>query len=319
VHKLGVIVPTKDRPDALRVMLRSLAGQSRPPTQVVVVDASAESAEMVVRSFEDELNITYQHHHPPSAAQQRNAGLAALQTDVSLVGVMDDDIVLEPDAVERMLTFWERAGEDVGGTAFNWLNAERRALPGLKRSRLTAWMGLYSARPGGVAPSGWQAIADAVERTIPVEWLSSCAAVWRREMFDRFRFDPFFEGYSYLEDLEFSYTVGRAYRLFVVADAGFRHYPAEGGRIGRFRFGRTEVRNRLYFVKKHGLSVPRCCLGLMIRLGMSLAGAMLHRDRAQLDRALGNMREIAAQFRAAIRTGPIESRRGFSASMPSRE
>jgi hypothetical protein len=33
--------------------------------------------------------------------------------------------------------------------------------------------------------------------------LPSGASVWRREIFDKFSFEEFFEGYSYLEDLDF--------------------------------------------------------------------------------------------------------------------
>ena len=78
-----------------------------------------------------------------------------------------------------------------------------------------------------------------------------------------------FDGYSYLEDLEFSYRVGKEYDLYVVAGADFAIIRAkEAGSASS-----TSVRlkcNRLYFVRKHGLSV-RCYAGLGTRLLMTLA------------------------------------------------
>jgi hypothetical protein len=58
------------------------------------------------------------------------------------------------------------------------------------------------------------------------------------------------------------------------------------------RFGRFEVRNRLYFVRKHGLSVGRCYLGLAIRLAMSVCGGVIRRDLRLLSRALCNVEEL---------------------------
>jgi len=286
VHELSIIVATKDRPNDLRTMLASVQRQTVKPAQIVIVDASAQPVEAVAREF-GALNVAYRRHWPPSAAAQRNAGLAAVAAEATLVGFLDDDIVLEPDAVEEMLRFWNGATNRVGGAAFNWLNMEPRAMGRLKRSRFVDRLGLYSTQVGGVAASGWQTIVDPVAVTTRVRWLSSCAAVWRREVFARHQFDPYFDGYSYLEDLDFSYGVGTDHQLYVVAGADFRHYPAKGGRISNFHFGRVEVRNRLYFVRKHGLSVLRCYLGLGVRVGMSCISGLW--QRGQWSRAVGNI------------------------------
>ena len=78
-------------------------------------------------------------------------------------------------------------------------------------------------------PSGWQTLTGTVSETIFVDWLPSTAAVWRREIFKNFSFDDFFDGYSYLEDLDFSYSVAREYKLAIVADAKYWHYPSPFG------------------------------------------------------------------------------------------
>jgi len=269
-------------------MLRSLAGQSRRPDQVVIVDSSAEPVRSVAEAF-DGLNVKYIHVDRPSASGQRNTGIRAVDEGMDLIAFMDDDAVLEVVSLEAMLNFWQAAPAEMGGAAFNWLNFEPTGGGWLKRSALCRWLGLYSPVNGQVMPSGWQTLAGIVSETTLVQWLPSGASVWRKEVFERFTFDEYFDGYSYLEDLDFSYSVGRHYKLAVVAGAGFKHYPSPAGRSGMVRFGKVEVANRLYFVRKHGLSVSRCYLGLLIRMLMTAGGALSRRWRQNLGRAWGNV------------------------------
>ena len=285
--RLAFVVATKDRPDDLRTMLLSLLEQSHRPDQIVIVDSSADPVSAVTQAF-PELDIKYIHHTPPSASAQRNIGIRAVDSDIELIGFLDDDVVLAQNALEIMLKFMQTAPENFGGCAFNLMNPPSRSVSRLKESALSRGLGLYSDKKGIVMPSGWQTLTGTVKNTTFVEWLPSGAAVWRRELFDSFRFDEFFDGYSYLEDLDFSYGVSKHHTLAIVADARYWHYPSPSGRVSQYRFGKIEVRNRLYIVRKHRLSFPRCYLGVMIRLFMTLGSAVKTRNMDDLRRALGN-------------------------------
>ncbi len=284
--KISLVVATKDRPKDLERLLGSLAAQTERPFEVVIVDASREPVERVTREFPG-LRIVYLRHWPPSASAQRNAGVRACSDEADLIGFSDDDTTYEPGAFEMMHRFWESAGSEVIGASFNIRNYE---LPGgqrLKRSRLVEMIGLYAPTPGSVARSGWQTVISEVHKTVDVQWLPTTSVVWRKDAIPVGGFDEFYDGYSYLEDLDFSYAVGRRGRLVVVADAGYRHFPSPAGRASERRFGYVEVRNRLYFVRKHGLSTPLCWLGLTLRFLMS-AG------RGRMKRCLGNLEGVRA-------------------------
>jgi len=292
-HKISIVVATKDRPDDLRRLLESLRQQTVRPCEIIIVDASREPVESVVTTF-PELRIWYVRHMPPSAAAQRNVGIRACNPSATLIGFADDDTTFEPDSFAAMLRFWESAGEDVLGASFNILNYCLPGLQSLKRGRISARLGLYPAKLGGVAQSGWQSVFGKVSQTQFVEWLPSGAVVYRKAVLDRNTFDEYFDTYSYVEDLDFSYSIGRKGRLAVVAEAGYSHFPSAGGRASPRQFGRLEVRNRLYFVKKHRLSLPRCFLGIGIRLTMTLMRALLSFDRGMLARATGNVEGLFA-------------------------
>lgn len=295
LKKIAFVVATKDRSDDLRKMLQSLSDQSHRPDQIVIVDSSADPVSAITKGF-PELNIKYLHHTPPSASAQRNIGIRAVDPDMELIGFLDDDIILAQNALEIMLKFWQTAPENFGGCAFNLVNPPSRSVSRLKESALSRGLGLYSDKKGIVMPSGWQTLTGTVKNTTFVEWLPSTAAVWRSELFDSFRFDEFFDGYSYLEDLDFSYGVSKHNTLAIVADARYWHYPSPSGRVSQYRFGKIEVRNRLYIVRKHRLSLSRCYLGVMIRLLMTLGSAVKTRNMDDLRRALGNCQGIVHVF-----------------------
>jgi GT2 family glycosyltransferase len=287
-HRIAFVVATKDRPNELGRLWRSLLAQSRLPDEVVVVDASvrpsspveAEGGRPVLRTIRTAF---------ASATRQRNLGLDAVGPDVTLIGFIDDDAALEADAVEEMLRFWAASGPDVAGAAFNMANHPPLDWPFLKRTRLAASLGLYSGRGGAVTASGFQTMIGPIAVTTWTDWLPSGASVWRRAVFSQCRFDEWFGGYSYLEDLDFSYRAGRTARLAVVAPARYHHLPAAGGRGGGFVFGVREVLNRIHFVKKHpALSLDKCRAALVLRSLMSLSLAVRDRKASYAARALGN-------------------------------
>lgn len=294
-NKIAFVVPTKDRPNDLRKMLQSLSDQTHRPDQIIIVDSSKIPVCSITTDFQA-LNIKYIHHPEPSAAAQRNVGVKAVDLDTELVGFLDDDVLLEKRALEAMLVFWKTASEDLGGCAFNLMNPVPTGGANLKGTALVKWLGLYSRQKGVVMPSGWQTLTGTVSETIFVEWLPSTAAVWRRDIFSKFSFDIFFDGYSYLEDLDFSYSVTKKYKLAVLADAGFYHYPSLSGKGGGYQFGKTEVRNRLYFVSKHKLSLLKCYFGILIRIFMSLADAIKNKENFHFERAIGNCTGFAQSF-----------------------
>jgi glycosyltransferase involved in cell wall biosynthesis len=121
-------------------MLQSLSDQSHRPDQIVIVDSSAASVIAVTKEF-PELNIKYIHHTPPSASAQRNRGIRAVDPDMSLIGFLDDDIVLAQNALETMLKFWQTALNDLGGCAFNLMNPPSRSASRLKESAVKSLVG----------------------------------------------------------------------------------------------------------------------------------------------------------------------------------
>lgn len=285
MNKLAFVIPTKDRPDDLHRMLASLAAQTRLPEQIIVVDGSALDIRRVVAGFPC-LNIDYVRVFPPSLAKQRNAGMQRLRAEITLAGYLDDDVVLEPDAIEKMMSFWERAAADLGGTVFNITNT---APPNWAVLKSLFWLDAPVA--GKLLPSGCTSILGNQQTDIETDWLCGGATVWRREVVDHFAYDEWFTGTGYLEDVDFSFNVRGKYRLALVANARLAHYSPPVRADRHFLWGRWQIINRLYLVRKYrsrGMSLPKAWIASLALFGLHLAQALLRLDISSFNRARGN-------------------------------
>jgi GT2 family glycosyltransferase len=293
MHRVSVIIPTIGRRDDLRKMLRSLAEQSRLPDEVIIV---GEDVGDVPSEF-CTLRPRFIYQPGSSASHNRNAGAAASDPTSDLLAFLDDDMVLEPEALAAMMRFWESGPPDLGGAGFNWVNHPPMPVPRLKRTALAKRLGLYSDQKGAVVRSGFQTTYGYVDTDMLGSWLPSGAVVYPKTIFMEYGFDNWFEGYSYLEDLDLSYRVSRRYKLAMVSNARINHYPSGTGRPGDVLFGKKEVLNRLWFVRKHQeLSVGLCYVALAIRMALNLLAAIRERDIRSLGRVAGNMAGLAASL-----------------------
>ena len=291
MENLALVVPTKDRPEDLGRMLASLASQTRLPDHIIVVDASSPPVEHVLSNF-PALNIEYVRVFPPSLAVQRNAGMARLRENATLAGYLDDDVVLEPGAVEVMLRFWENAGANVGGAAFNIVNNPAPRWIALKRV-----FGIDDNPRGRMLASGFPTTICDVRNDLETDWLYGGATVWRRDVINTFPYDEWFVGTGFMEDVDYSFGVRSCYRLFVVANARLAHYSRPVRSDRQLLLGLWQVVNRMYFVRKYRdrglskISATWATLGLIL---LNSGLALIRADKNYLKRAIGNISGLAA-------------------------
>ncbi|MFC1462392.1 glycosyltransferase family 2 protein [Verrucomicrobiota bacterium] len=300
--ELSFVVPTKDRPGEMRNLLESLAGQTARCGRVVVV-ASGEDIRDVVLGFADRLPIEYKHSEQGGQIYQRNLGLGMLGDETRLVGSLDDDVVLEADAVEGMLSFWNGAEVGTAGVSFNIVNA-----PPFRHSLLKALFGMSSSVQGRVLRSGYNVAGAPVDRDLKVDWLCGGATVWRRDILDRFRNREVASRWAICEDVIFSYPIGKQHPLYVCADARARHehvYDHKATMKYRY-YGRTATLWRLHFVESHE-ELSRGSFFWMIfgqLCARAAAGIFLLR-RNELEYVLGMVEGLGVASRTLLRGGDI--------------
>ena len=99
---VSLVISVWNRKDDLRENLQAIARQTVPADQIVVVDnASTDGTpEMVLAEF-PHVHLIRMPHSGYGACETFNLGFASARGE--FVGILDDDVVLPPDFVERML------------------------------------------------------------------------------------------------------------------------------------------------------------------------------------------------------------------------
>jgi glycosyltransferase involved in cell wall biosynthesis len=230
---LTVVIPTRNRAAALRRTLESLAAQSSQPAELIIVDASENSAtrsvcvEQVVPGLR--CDVSWDRADVAGAATQRNQGVRA--SSQSVMGFMDDDILFEPLCFARL---WSALQSDphLGGVNAMITN-QRYQTPGrISRFVFRLMAGRaersYAGRVLGPAVNLLPEDGDDLPEIVPVEWLNTTCTLYRREALPDPPFPDHFTGYSLMEDLTLSLTVGKRWKLANARTARIYHDSQPG-------------------------------------------------------------------------------------------
>ena len=145
--RVGVAVPTYNRPKTLARALRSLARQTRVPDLVVVVNDYGASTDATESLFPELPLRSIQHATNQGNAAARNSAIAELQ-GFDLIVFLDDDDELDPNYLAEAVAEFARQP----ALAFGWA-AHRIWIDDGATSRLagsSAWQG-----PSQSGPLGW--------------------------------------------------------------------------------------------------------------------------------------------------------------------
>jgi glycosyltransferase involved in cell wall biosynthesis len=303
--ELAVLVPTFKRPAKLRNLLESLAAQSTPAGRVIIVDGDT-TAEPVVNEFADSARAEYFRCVPPGQLRQRRHGIAQLKPTDRLVALLDDDIVLEPEAIAEMIAFWNRSEPTTAGVCFNIINGEPE--------RFSVWhrlLGLGASQPGRVLSSGLTTANSHVSADARVQWLPGGATVWRSDVLARSSHVDVAARWAIAEDLIFSYPIGKSEPLYVSALARVRHeHVADYGVQRQDRYhGRTQTLWTYHFVSRNSdLSLARFLLATVVRMAGKFVGrGILRRDPSSREFVIGQASALASIAANAMRGGDSTS------------
>ncbi len=247
------VVPTLGRPQVFARTLASLLAQGILPAQLVVVDASddtatqAESEKFAIQTSGSCL-VQWIPAAVRGAAAQRNQGVAAATQP--FLWFFDDDIVFEPKCVARL---WQAIESDrsLGGVSSTITN-QRYQPPGRVSHMLFCFLdgqrrNSFAGRVIGPGVNLLPEDRDDLPEVVPVEWLNTTCTIYRREALPSPPFDSVFTGYSLMEDLTLSLRVARSWKLANARTARVFHDSQPGAhKADVAAIATMELTNRLY-------------------------------------------------------------------------
>ncbi len=248
---ISAILPTRDRCEPLTKMLMSLAQQGVQPIELIVVDASttAATAQLCQQGVPNvATQIIYHAAIVPGAAVQRNQAITHASQPV--IWFLEDDIILEPDCLERL---WAGLQSDrhLGGVNAMITNQQYQSPGRISRLLFQFLHGQaemsYAGKCIGPALNLLPEDRLTLPEVVPVEWLNTGCTLYRREALPEPPFPDHFTGYSFMEDVTLSLTVGRTWKLANIRTARMFHdsQPGDYKRNGR-ALAKMQLVNRHY-------------------------------------------------------------------------
>lgn len=263
-NSIAVIIPTKDRLSKFSKILNNFEKQTNTNFNLIVIDSSNKyTASLNFKNLKNsKLTSYYFYSFISSSSVQRNIGIDIIKKNNILsnwVLFLDDDIEFDSNFILKSNKIIEKLKPEI--RAFgpslnidnNFKNKNIKIFKYLYK--LFDYLDLYKIKNGQVAKSGWHTFSNSLQKENSyVQWLpSGCLFVRSKNIL---KFDTFYSGYGFLEDLDYTYTLSkeRSNNLIKLKELQVRTPSIDRSNLF---FGYKEILNRYYFVKKHSLSKRR--------------------------------------------------------------
>lgn len=252
---ISVIIPTKDRIDVLLKCIDSITNQSYLPDEIIIIDSSKTSVlkSILNQKFGEKETPRIKHiHSEVCLAASRNLGIKHSSGDI--IFFFDDDVILDKNYIKEIMgIFLQDEKGEIAGITGDITNAKRDTKSW--RAILQYFLCLGTSGDGKFRRSGYPTFPHGINRKLKVEFLSGCDSVYRRKIFNEFKFDEKLGklgGYSYNEDVDFSYRVSKKYTLIYTPYAKLEHYPTQKkSGLKDFDIKKQLVSNHFYLFKKN--------------------------------------------------------------------
>jgi glycosyltransferase involved in cell wall biosynthesis len=231
-RSVSIVMPTMNRRVEVGSFLDTLLRQTVPADELVVVDAGQDRVLDLLEARLRGTGIVLRYATSrPGTSVQRNLGIEMATQDT--VFFLDDDVLLEPDFIERMLEAFDfPAQPPVGAVLATFSNPNFRSGLGIRVAR---GFGLTNHDRGDrsiIYPSGAVRWLQAPSTIVPVPAAATGRCAYLREALAVERFEEFLPGYTLAEDLHLSRRVARAWTLVQTPHARVFHKKSAANRGG---------------------------------------------------------------------------------------
>jgi GT2 family glycosyltransferase len=280
----ALMICTYNRPDMLQRCVRLALRQTRPPEQIVIVDASAEwepSARAIAEVIATEhpgLPFVYEPAKVRSITHQRNQALPKVTSDV--VFAIDDHSLMDQTCAEAVMRVYEADPDEqiagVGTTTIDTPPDEASTEPRREQEAdapavnpFRQWLErqLHMDRQFVPYRAGDSLEEKAVyvngERRISVGVLNGFRITFRRKYGAKVGWCEALRYYGLHEDADFSYRLSRLGLVVIASDAQLCHCQAPGGRLSRDVVGKLRVLNLVALHKTYSEDLQSSALRIL--------------------------------------------------------
>ena len=280
--RYSIVMPVYKRLEVIEFALKSVLDQSVTPFELIIVDNNTQEKDIfALKKLIESLKRNYSHpiiyikSPKNSGALARNLGAAIAKGE--FVAFLDSDVILDKDYYEILLKYF-------------YMDSNLIGIQGLDRSLLENNSGksffsnivilfeqffetsvLFNKKHSFVSPS--LAVAHPnlkKDFEINTEWISTCAGIFKRSLFERYKFPEQFITYSNNEYIMFSYNLYKKLegRMIYTSKAKYRDIQTSFGRINRVRLMyQTQTYDLYIFLRLFDLNFINLLIYIKSRIG----------------------------------------------------
>lgn len=262
--KIGLALPTRDRPKSVSRLLDSLIGSTVLIDEIAIVSYGVDLTE-TLKPYTNSLHIIYHRSAIPGQVAQKRKAIDLLSNDLTWCIFTDDDLEFEPQAIETALKSAEDFKTPVLGIGFSLPPTSRLYGKNLPSRFIARAFGLDGKRAGQVLKSGHATSYLHLENNEEVDWLNG-VSMWRMEVARNYGAGMIPTKYAACEDLIFSYPVSKQGKLVFAHNAIVRFQEGARTNFESLRVFESAAYFRLYFVQTNReLSVLRYLISQFAR------------------------------------------------------
>ncbi len=249
---ISVIIPTYNRKEDLIQTISSFGKQLNQIGELLIVDQSPEDiTKKAIKKIKSE-TIKYYHRDKPSLTAARNFGVEHVSKNTKILIFLDDDVSLEEDYFLNILNVFSENEGAIGVSGYYFPPAKRinRFEVEVRRLfRLEHWK-TNDAKVLSVYGAGYP---DKLTQIIKSDWLSGFNMAFKKEVFEKFRFDERMSRYALGEDFEFTTRIFKEYpnSFFITPYAKLTHRASIVERMPTQRITYMNHVNHLYIQSKN--------------------------------------------------------------------
>ena len=246
----AVLIPTRNRPNKVVNLLKSLENSSIKPSQIVVVASGVDIRESL-SIFKDSLPITYLHTESTGQIAQKKLGISLVISTIDWCLFLDDDLEISHNAVEVALkeaNFYNQ--DEVLGMGFSLPFTTRTLGVNMFVAFVAKLFGIDFSKPGTVEKNGHANSYLQARSVVQTQWLNG-ASMWRTSYIYGYGKGIPSTRYAACEDLIFSYPIGKMGRLIYVPTAKLTFQDPELSDFDGIDVMKAAAYWRFYFVSSY--------------------------------------------------------------------
>ena len=262
---ISVVIPTKDRPDALFKCISSILNQKVLPNEVLIVDDGNLPGKFVsdIAKKTEATGIQFQYIKKdiPGLSMSRNIGASRAKSSVVLF--LDDDVVLDREYVEVLKEDWEKHKQEGSLGGIGGVIKNLRKITFMEKLFHGIFL-LSSPAKWDVTDVGFQVWTTEVKKEEKVFYLPGGVTSFKKDLIAKIPFRQLSPGRTPADDVEFFLkTKKQGYYFILDPRARLFHKQTPAARENDFARGEKEGYNQCVIfsdnVEKNMLNYLKFC------------------------------------------------------------